>query len=30
MGWISLPAGAESLFTANFYGTALLEMIALM
>lgn len=27
---VNLPAGAESLFTANLYGKALLEMIALM
>jgi cellobiose phosphorylase len=27
---INLPAGAESLFTANLYGKALLEMIALL
>lgn len=27
---VNLPAGAESLFTANLYGKALLEMIALL
>ena len=27
---VNLPAGAESLFTANLYGKALLEMISLM
>ena len=27
---VNLPAGAESLFTANLYGTALREMVALM
>ncbi len=27
---VNLPAGAESLFTANLYGRALLEMIALL
>jgi cellobiose phosphorylase len=27
---VNLPAGAESLFTANLFGTALLEMMALM
>jgi cellobiose phosphorylase len=27
---VNLPSGAESLFTANLYGKALLEMISLL